>query len=234
MKVARWATWGAAAGSAAVVAAPLGYRIGVAPLGPAFLLLAGGLLVIAVSVGVLGARMARRMGLGDRTARAALVAAAAVGAVPLGTLVSGWSAPAIHDITTDTANPPAFVAAVALNAPGRTDYAGPALAERQRAAYPGLEPALLPVPPADAFRRALAVVRRMGWELLATDPDAFRIEATDRSFWFGFEDDVVVRITADGETASRVDVRSLSRVGVGDLGVNARRVREFLDAMAEE
>ena len=234
MKVARWATWGAAAGSAAVVAAPLGYRIGVAPLGLAFLLLAGGLLVIAVSVGVLGARMARRMGLGDRTARAALVAAVAVGAVPLGTLVSGWSAPPIHDITTDAESPPAFVAAVALNAPGRTDYAGPALAERQRAAYPGLEPALLPVPPADAFRRALAVVRRMGWELLATDPDAFRIEATDRSFWFGFEDDVVVRITADGETASRVDVRSLSRVGVGDLGVNARRVRAFLDAMAEE
>ena len=234
MKVARWATWGAAAGSAAVVVAPLGYRIGVAPLGPAFLLLAGGLLVIAVSVGVLGARMARRMGSGDRTARAALVAAVAVGAFPLGTLVSGWSAPPIHDITTDTANPPAFVAAVAFNTSGRTDYEGPNLAERQRTAYPDLRPAELSVAPADAFRRALAVVQRMGWELLATDPDSLRIEATDRSFWFGFEDDVVVRVTASGESGSRVDVRSLSRVGVGDLGVNARRVREFLDAMAEE
>ena len=233
MRVARWATWGAAAGSAAVLSAPLGYRIGVAPLGLAFLLLAGGLLVISVSVGVLGARVARGTGLPDRAACAALVAALAVGVFPLGTLVSGWGAPPIHDITTDIENPPAFVAAVALNAPGRTDYEGPALAERQRAAYPDLRPAELSVAPADAFRGALAVVRRMGWELLATDPDTFRIEATDRSFWFGFEDDVVVRITAAGETGSRVDVRSLSRVGVGDLGVNAQRVREFLEALAE-
>lgn len=234
MRVARWATWGVAAGSGAVVAAPLGYRIGVAPLGPAFLLLAGGLLVIALSLGVLGARLARGAGLRDRAACAACVAAVAVGALPVGTLVSGWGAPPIHDITTDTGNPPAFVAAVALNTPGRTDYEGPAVGARQRAAYPDLRSAALSVAPADAFRRALAVVRRMGWELLATDPDTFRIEATDRSFWFGFEDDVVIRITAAGETGSRVDVRSLSRVGVADLGVNARRVRAFVAALTEE
>ena len=125
------------------------------------------------------------------------------------------------------------MAAVALNAPGRTEHEGPTLAERQRAAYPDLRPAELPVEPADAFRRALAVVRRMGWELLATDPDTFRIEATDRSFWFGFEDDVVVRITPSG-AGSRVDVRSISRVGVGDLGVNAARVRAFVAALTEE
>jgi uncharacterized protein (DUF1499 family) len=232
--VARWATWGAAAGSAAVIAAPLGYRIGAAPLGLAFLLLAGGVLLIAVSAGVLGARMARGTGPRDRTTWAALVAAVAVGVVPMTTLVSGRGAPPIHDVTTDTEDPPAFVAAVALNTPGRTDYEGPALAERQRTAYPDLGPAMLPVPPADAFRQALAVVRRMDWELVATDPDTFRIEATDRSVWFGFEDDVVVRIAAAGASGSRVDVRSLSRVGVGDLGVNARRVREFLDALAGE
>ncbi|MCE2541052.1 MAG: DUF1499 domain-containing protein [Acidobacteria bacterium] len=235
MRVTRWATRGAAAGTVAVLAAPLGYRIGgIVPLGPAFLLLAGGVLLIAVSAGVLGARMARGTGPRDRTSWAALVAAVAVGAVPLATLVSSLGAPPIHDVTTDTENPPAFVAAVALNTPGRTDYEGPGLAERQRAAYPDLGPAELSVAPADAFRRALAVVQRMGWELLATDPDSLRIEATDRSFWFGFEDDVVIRIAADGESGSRVDVRSLSRVGVGDLGVNARRVREFLDALAEE
>ena len=233
MRLARWATWGAAAGGAAVVVAPFGYRIGIAPLGPAFLLLVGGLLLVAVSAGVLGARMARGAGLPDRAALAVLVVALAVGAVPLRTLAWVWSAPPIHDVTTDTEDPPAFVAAVPLNTPGRTDYGGPALAERQRAAYPDLRPAVLPVAPADAFRRALAVVRRLGWELLATDPDTFRIEATDRTFWFGFEDDVVVRITPS-DAGSRVDVRSLSRVGVGDLGVNARRVREFLDALAEE
>ncbi|MYN66548.1 MAG: DUF1499 domain-containing protein [Acidobacteria bacterium] len=234
MRVARWATWGAAAGTVAVIAAPLGYRIGIAPLGPAFLLLAGGVLLIAVSAGVLGARMARETGPKGWTARSALVAAVAVGAVPVATLVSSLGAPPIHDVTTDTEDPPSFVAAVALNTPGRTDYGGPGLAERQRAAYPGLSPAILSVAPADAFRRALAVVRRMDWEVLATDPDTFRIEATDRTFWFGFHDDIVIRVAAAGEGGSRVDVRSLSRVGVGDLGVNARRVREFLDALSEE
>lgn len=234
MRVTRWATWGAAAGSAAILAAPLGYRIGIAPLGPAFLLLAGGVLLVAVSVGVLGARIVGGRGLPDWTARAALAAAVVASAVPVTTLISASGAPPIHDITTDTDDPPAFVAAVALNTPGRTDYEGPALAGRQRAAYPDLLPAELSVAPDDAFRHALAVVRQMGWELLATDPDTLRIEATDRSFWFGFEDDVVIRVTAAGETGSRVDVRSLSRVGVGDLGVNAGRVRAFVAALAEE
>ena len=58
----------------------------------------------------------------------------------------------------------------------------------------------------------------MEWELLTADIETFRIEATDRSFWFGFEDDVVIRITAAGENGSRVDIRSLSRVGVGTSG----------------
>ena len=234
MSVTRWATWGAAAGSAAVAAAPFAYRIGIAPLGPAFGLLVGGLLVIAASVGVLGARMARGAGLAGRAACAALVVAVLVGAVPLRTLVWVWSAPPIHDVTTDTEDPPAFVVAVPLNAPGRTDYAGPRLAEVQRAAYPDLRTAVLQDGPDAAFRRVLAAVQRLGWELLGTDPETYRIEATDRTFWFGFDDDVVIRITASGEGGSRVDVRSLSRIGAGDLGTNARRVRKFLDTLAEE
>ena len=226
-----WAARVAAAGSAAIVLAPLGYRVG-APLGLAFLLLAGGFLAAAVGGLLLVLRMVRKTGLRDREAAAALAAAVVTGAFPLAALLSGGGAPPIHDITTDTDDPPAFVAAVALNAPGRTDY-DPAVAEQQRAAFPDLGPAMLPVAPADAFDRALAVVREMGWELLADDAAALRIEATDRSFWFGFPDDVVVRVTADGGTGSRVDVRSLSRVGGGDLGVNARRVREFVAALTE-
>ena len=231
MKMKSRAARVAAAGSAAVVLAPLVYRIG-APLGLAFLLLAGGFLAAAVSGLLLVLRMVRRTGLGDREAAAALAAAVVVGAFPLAALLSGGGAPPIHDITTDTDDPPAFVAAVPLNAPGRTDY-DPAVAEQQRAAFPDLGPALLPLAPADAFDRALAVVGEMGWELLADDAAALRIEATDRSFWFGFPDDVVVRVAADGEAGSRVDVRSLSRVGGGDLGVNARRVREFVAALTE-
>ena len=227
----RWARWGVVVGGVAVVAAPLGYRIGAVPLGLAFLLLAGGFLAAAVCGLVLVFRLVRASGRRDRAAWAILAAAVVVSLFPLATLVSGRRAPPIHDVTTDTDDPPAFVAAVALNAPGRTDYGGPAVAEQQRAAWPDLGPARLPVAPAEAFDRALAVVRGMGWELLAADADALRIEATDRSFWFGFEDDVVVRVTPAGETGSRVDVRSLSRVGVGDLGVNARRVRAFVTAL---
>ena len=226
-----WAARVAAAGSAAVVLAPLGYRVG-APLGLAFLLLAGGFLAAAVSGLLLVLRMVRRTGLRDREAVAALAAVVVVGAFPLAALLSGGGVPPIHDITTDTDDPPAFVAAVPLNTPGRTDY-DPAVAEQQRAAYPDLGPAMLPAAPADAFDRARAVVDEMGWELLAADAVDLRIEATDRSFWFGFPDDVVVRITPDGEAGSRVDVRSLSRVGGGDLGVNARRVRAFVAALGE-
>lgn len=234
LMVTRSAAWSAAAGSAAVAVAPLAYRIGVAPQGVALLLLAGGFLVLAVSAIILVVRMARGVGLADRSAGAALAVAVVVGFFPARALLAAVAAPPIHDITTDTENPPRFVAAVALNAPGRTDYGGAALAEQQRSAYPDLQPVTLPEAPADAFRRALAAVERMGWTLLASDPDSLRIEATARTFWFGFEDDVVIRIAAAGEAGSRVDVRSLSRVGVSDLGANAIRVRAFVAVLTEQ
>ena len=68
----------------------------------------------------------------------------------------------------------------------------------------------------------------MGWEIVASDPAAGRIEATDTTFWFGFKDDVVVRVAAAPD-GSRVDVRSLSRVGLSDVGTNAARIRKYLD-----
>ena len=81
--------------------------------------------------------------------------------------------------------------------------------------------------PADAFKRALQAARDMGWEIVAADAAAGRIEATDTTFWFGFKDDVVIRVEADG-AGSRVDLRSVSRVGVGDVGANAARIRAYL------
>ncbi|MGZ4877228.1 MAG: DUF1499 domain-containing protein, partial [Candidatus Angelobacter sp.] len=83
------------------------------------------------------------------------------------------------------------------------------------------------VPPAQAFDRAAAAAHGMKWEMVATDPAQGRIEATATTFWFGFKDDIVVRIAADGN-GSRVDVRSLSRIGKSDVGANARRVRDYL------
>lgn len=235
MTAARIGTWGAIAGSAAVVIAPLGHRIGLLPLGLAFALVALGFLTLVVGALLLVvAGLRRRIPPGtERLAYGALAAAVIVSLFPLSALISGGGAPPIHDITTDTENPPAFVAAVALNEPGRTDYEGEAIAEQQRAAYPDIGPVMLPLDTAAAFDRALATVEALGWELLDSDAAAGRIEATDRTFWFGFADDVVVRITDAGDGGSRVDARSLSRVGVGDLGANANRVRELLTTLSK-
>ncbi len=143
------------------------------------------------------------------------------------------SVPPINDITTDMANPPAFVALVAARA-GRsvpTAYPGSATAEQQKRAYPDLRPLELPVPPAAAFARALDAVKAMGWEIAASDAAAGRIEATAKTPWFGFRDDVVVRV-APTAAGSRIDVRSVSRIGRSDLGTNARRIRAYLDKLA--
>jgi len=76
--------------------------------------------------------------------------------------------------------------------------------------------------------RALAAARASGWAIVAADSAAGRIEATATTAWFGFKDDVVVRVAPEG-TGSRVDVRSVSRVGKSDVGANARRIREYLE-----
>lgn len=137
--------------------------------------------------------------------------------------------PPIHDITTDLDNPPAFVDVVPLraDAPNPVEYPGAEVAQQQRAAYPELRPVILDTPLESSFDRAMDAVARMGWEVVGTDPSAGRIEATDRTFWFGFRDDVVIRLTpSNGRTI--VDVRSKSRVGRGDVGTNARRIRDYL------
>lgn len=173
-----------------------------------------------------------------RVRPAALVAAMVIGAVvawvPWQGLRKARSLPPIHDITTDTIDPPAFVAVLPLRAeaPNSADYAGEAIAEVQRAGYPDLDPLLVPQPPAAAFDRAVEAARAMGWEIVDTDPVNGRIEATDTTFWFGFKDDVVVRVRPDGD-GSRIDVRSVSRVGGSDVGANAARIRAYLRRLRE-
>jgi uncharacterized protein (DUF1499 family) len=107
------------------------------------------------------------------------------------------------------------------------------LAEQQREGYPDLAPVTLSLPPEQAFDRALTVAQDDGWEIVTADRTAGRIEATDTTFWFGFKDDVVVRLTPWG-TGTRVDVRSVSRVGRSDVGTNARRITSFLEAVQSE
>jgi uncharacterized protein (DUF1499 family) len=137
--------------------------------------------------------------------------------------------PMIHDITTDTDNPPQFVEILKLRTevPNTVIYGGPAVANEQKRAYPDIQPLVLSEAPAAAFPKALDAAKAMGWQIVATDPATGRIEATATTRWFGFKDDVIVRIRPEG-TGSRMDVRSVSRVGKSDVGTNAARIREYV------
>ncbi len=140
--------------------------------------------------------------------------------------------PAIYDITTDTANPPRYDVLARLRPRGRSDYPGAATAERQRQAYPDLVPLQLGVPAKAAYDAAMAVATKRKWLVVDTKPPAptrpAAIEAVARSPIMGFRDDVVIRITAQGD-GSKVDVRSASRYGSTDFGANASRIRSLLE-----
>jgi uncharacterized protein (DUF1499 family) len=147
--------------------------------------------------------------------------------------VKAKSLPHIHDISTEVENPPEFAAVLPL----RKDAKNPAQydpkdAPLQRAAYPDILPTKLSKPPALAFKLADQVARSMKWEIVATEPDTLRIEATATTLLFGFKDDIVIRVSADG-TNSKVDVRSVSRIGVSDIGTNAARIRAFSGGLQE-
>ena len=191
-----------------------------------------GLIVIVVALAGLVLGLLARTGRSLLVSLVTLVLLAAVAAVPVGYLRTAGRVPPIHDITTDLDDPPRFVAVLPLRrgAPNSADYAGAALAAQQRAGYPDLGPTRLAAPPDQVFARAVEIARGLGWQIVSAVPAEGRLEATDRTRWFGFRDDVVVRVTAEG-TGTRVDVRSVSRVGRSDLGTNARRIRRFLEAV---
>ncbi len=140
--------------------------------------------------------------------------------------------PPIHDITTDTIRPPQFLAIVPLRkeAPNSVVYGGEPVAAKQRSAYDKINTAILDLPPDQVFNDALAVAKEMGWEIVAAVPQEGRIEATDTTFWFGFKDDIVIRITP-ADYRSLVDIRSVSRVGRSDAGTNARRIYNYLSKL---
>jgi uncharacterized protein (DUF1499 family) len=167
---------------------------------------------------------------GDAIALAALVAGGLVAYVPWHYRTLARSVPPIDDITTDTHNPPAFVALVPLREAEHSNpstYAGAKTAALQKQDYPDIAPVFLTLGPDKAFALALATAKEMDWTIVTTDPAKDRIEADQRSFWMGFTDDIVLRVTASG-SGSRVDMRSASRHGRSDFGVNAARVRAYL------
>ena len=140
------------------------------------------------------------------------------------------SVPPIHDITTNPADPPRFEALVEVRGPDANplDYDAGELAEATRSAYPFMRPVDSELTPSAAFDRAETLVAELGWEQVAADREAGRIEATDTTAMYGFKDDVVIRIRSRGE-GSVIDLRSVSRVGQSDLGTNAARIRAFIE-----
>lgn len=221
----------AVAAGVALLLAPLTYRLTRRLPALALVPVAVVLGLAALPVLLLGFIAASRRGNQADARRAVfgILFVLAVLAMPIVTLVRARATPAIHDITTDLDDPPQFVAVLPARAgtDNPVEYGNGAVADQQRRAYPDLGPLHLDEPPASAFSRALAVARDMGWLIVAADGSAGRIEATDRTRVFGFMDDVVIRVRPDG-TGSRIDVRSLSRVGRGDLGTNAKRIGTYL------
>lgn len=159
----------------------------------------------------------------------AIVVGVAAAYTPLTWFLRAQQSPELNDVTTDTNSPPPLVVTLQLRrgASNPATYPGANAAVLQRAAYPDIAPVMLAVSPDEAFRRVDAVAMAMGWDVVARAPADGRLEAVATSEWFGFRDDIVVRIRRDG-AGSRVDIRSKSRDGESDLGVNARRIREFI------
>ncbi|NBB93752.1 MAG: DUF1499 domain-containing protein [Gammaproteobacteria bacterium] len=187
------------------------------------------------AAGVLGVILllvpATRRG-GTAVLLASILIGGATAAVPLLQVQNARSVPPIHDITTDTTNPPEFVAIAPLRAeaPNPVGYPGQETAEQQREAYPDIRTLQVDAWPAIVFEHALETARASGWEVIDADETEGRIEATATTFWFGFKDDVVIRIRGD-DGGSAVDVRSKSRVGRSDVGANAARIEAYLEGL---
>lgn len=165
----------------------------------------------------------------------ALVTLAVVGmvAIPMQMKERAQSVPPIHDITTDMKNPPAFklLAAAREEAPNAVDYPGEETANQQRLAYPQLKPIILDAPLPNVMQAVKETVQARGWEIAGATGNT--IEATATTRWFGFKDDVAIRMT---ETAQgiKVDMRSASRLGKSDLGTNAERIQMFLEDLGKQ
>ncbi|MGB0907234.1 MAG: DUF1499 domain-containing protein [Maricaulaceae bacterium] len=174
--------------------------------------------------------------------------------VPIVALAKGASVqrtakalPLIHDITTDTQNPPVFSGIILKERAATTgvntlDYIGKMEKMREKTLvsvlqvrdYPDIRPLILASSPDTVFGEALATARAMGWNIAHEDAEKGIIEATATTSWFGFKDDVSIRIQPSSGGGSVLDIRSVSRVGMSDLGANADRIRAFTAKMSED
>lgn len=184
------------------------------------------------------AAMLLNKGVSARYGATAFVGAIVFLAVPVDDIVMSRILPPIHDISTDNEHPPEFVALLTQRpgAENSPDYDGPKIVMMngkpstvtalQKKYYAQIKPIGQLEPPEKLFVHALATARDMGWTIVAADPDAGRIEATDTTFFFGFTDDIVIRVKPAGMGA-RLDIRSKSREGQTDIGRNAARIHDY-------
>ena len=237
-RLSRIGSWSAAIGLL-LIAISAGRKLGLigSPMA-AFIALGLGGLAMFIALVTAGLGLLRSGGSAGGASRLATWLAFAAALVVSGISVNNMRSmggPPIHDISTDTANPPQFVDVVPLrqadNAANPSEYLAGETAAAQAQAYPDLQTIVMTVPADQAFEKAETAARAMGWEIVAAVPAEGRIEATATTKWIGFKDDVVIRIVGD-DTATRVDIRSKSRVGKGDAGMNARRIRAFRDKLS--
>jgi uncharacterized protein (DUF1499 family) len=245
-RTTRAGLWVAGIGILVVLMSGPANRFGLTDFRAALLALGIGALMallgaLLTAIGLLTAA-ARRAPAPRRLAAAGLVVSLGILAYVLFWVAQARAAPTLHEVSTDLDDPPVFVAL--KGARERTRGANPAdyVAEiegrsgridvpaLQRKSYPDIQPLTLDVTTDEAYARAKRTVEELGWQIAAESPEDRRIEAVDTSPFFGFKDDIVVRIR-QVSGGSRVDVRSKSRVGLSDLGMNAARVREFLELM---
>lgn len=217
-----------------VLPGPL-YKYGIVDLGTAFTgfkfgVFAGGAALIMLLLQALFKRQTLTFG---NTLVTVMFSAIAI-IMPLSMLSKAKSVPLIHDVSTDLKNPPEFVAIVPLraDAPNPVEYAGEETSEQQRTAYPELQTLIYTQSKSELMETTEQSVDNLGWELVNTDPSAGIIEATDTTTWFGFKDDVVIRVIDNGNERL-VDIRSKSRIGGSDLGKNAERIHDFIDELDE-
>jgi hypothetical protein len=198
----------------------LGVRAGLWPFRLGFGMFAGALVAGLAAAGVAAVALAvPRLRAGSLSLLIfSLLLGLASAAVPLDHVRRVKTLPYINDISTDTEKPPQFSQPKAYEVH---------FGELQRIGYPDLRPLELSLAPTEAFARALAAARASGWDITLVDEKSRTIEAVATTRWFGFKDDVVVRVAAAGG-GSRIDVRSRSRVGRSDLGANAKRIQDFL------
>ena len=217
-----------------VLPGPL-YQFAGVSLGTAFTSLrfgvyVGGAALILIILNVLLNRKNTQWGSTLIYAVLALVAVA----MPVSMMSKASAVPPIHDITTDVTNPPAFVAVAPLRegAPNPISYEGGEVTKQQLEAYPEIKTQLLPQNVEAVLSAAEKAIASLGWERVqGALPNT--LEATDTTLWFGFKDDVVIRLTPK-DNNTLVDVRSKSRVGKSDLGKNAQRINAFFDELRKQ